>query len=308
MKVIFWGSPQFAVPSLETLTGSRHEVLAVICQPDRPSGRGRRLAAPPVKDSAQKHGIPVLQPERPRGEEFVSGLAEFDPDVSVVVAYGHILRTEILAVPRLGSVNLHASLLPAYRGAAPIQRAIAAGETSSGISVIQMDEGMDSGPLLASLPLEIAPDESAGELAERMSRAGAKLLAETLDRLEAGTISPLPQPEEGVSYAPKIERDEARIDWSQSAAVVANLIRAFDPSPGAFTSRAGRILKLYRPRLEESGGGEPGEILEFDRAWLTVACGSGAVSLAEVQAEGKRRMTSAEYLRGQPPETREILG
>jgi len=306
MRVIFWGSPQFAVPPLEELAGSRHEVAAAVCQPDRPSGRGRKLAPPPVKQAAQKLGLPVLQPERPRGQEFLDRLAEFSADVSVVVAYGHILKPEVLAVPRHGSINLHASLLPAYRGAAPIQWAIARGDTTSGLTVIQMDEGMDTGPLLARLVLPIGPQESAGELAERMSRAGGPLLVETLDRLEAGTARPQPQAEEGVSYAPKIEHIQARIDWSREAAEVANLIRAFDPAPGAFCRRGEGVLKFFRPQVEE-GKGRPGEIIESTKESLKVACGSGAVRVGEVQAEGKRRMTSAEYFRGQPARAGELL-
>jgi methionyl-tRNA formyltransferase len=284
---------------MEALHDAGHRILAAVCQPDRPSGRGRKLSAPPVKEAALRLGIPVLQPERPRGPEFISSLQSLSPEISVVVAYGHILRPEILTTPRLGSINLHASLLPAWRGAAPIQRAIAAGDTTGGLSVIQMDEGMDSGDILATHVMEIGEQETAGELAERMSAAGGPLLVEVLSQFERGEVTRVAQYHGKATFAPKIDRDEARIGWTRPAPEVANGVRAFDPVPGAWTRRGAEPLKLFRPSVLE-GSGQPGEAGRATDGGLVVACGSGAVAFAEVQAQGKRRMAAQEYFRGHP--------
>ncbi len=308
MRVIFWGSPLIAVEPLETICGSSsaHRVAAVVCQPDRPKGRGRKLSAPPVKVAAERLGIPVLQPERPRGEEFLARLRSFEPEISVVVAYGHILRPEVLELPPHGSINLHASILPAWRGAAPIQRAIAAGDTVSGLSVIRMDEGMDSGDIFTVHPMPIGETETAGELAARMSAAGGALLMETLDRIERGEIEPVAQDHRLATFAPKINREEARVDWSLPAKTVACAIRAFDPAPGAWTVRNGQPLKLFRPRVL-GGSGEPGALCRGPDGSLVVCCGSGAVALGEVQARGKRRLPAGDYLRGAPVADGETL-
>jgi len=309
MRVLFWGSPEFAVAPLEAIFNSSHQVVGVVCQPDRPRGRGRRLASPEVKRFARSKGLKILQPDFPRGQEFLSEISSLDPEISVVVAYGHILRPEVLDIPRLGSINLHASLLPAYRGAAPIQRAIAAGETTTGLTVIQMDEGMDTGPILLRREIEIGRQESAGELAGRMSRLGARLIVELLDRMEAGGIESVPQPETGVSYAPKIEREEARINWLLPAWKISCIIRAFDPAPGAFCFRSGKALKLFGSRPGgEKAGGSPGEVLETTKQEIAICCGDRhSVLIREVQAEGKRRMTAGEYLRGAALRPGEIL-
>lgn len=299
MRVLFWGSPQFAAGPLEEIFNSSHEVVGAVCQPDRPSGRGRKLTPPAVKVTAERLGLPVLQPDRPRGGPFMDSIRQLRPDISVVVAYGHILRPEVLELPPHGSVNLHASLLPAWRGAAPIQRSIAAGDTESGLTVIRMDEGMDSGDILATLRMEIGAAESAGELAERMSAAGGPLLVDTLDRISQDEVEPEPQDHSLATFAPKIGRDEARVDWSLPATEVANAIRAFDPVPGAWTTRDGQMLKVFRPSVVDSSGG-PGECEKTGGGNLRVCCGSGAVELGELQAQGKRRMSAGDYLRGHP--------
>lgn len=299
MRVLFWGSPDFAVPSLEALAASEHAVAGVVCQPDRPSGRGLKTSACAVRELALCLGLPCFQPERPRGEDFLAALHGLRPDISVVVAYGHILRPEVLNLPPHGSINLHASLLPAWRGAAPIQRSVAAGDTRTGLTVIRMDAGMDTGPMLAVQATEITPEESAGELADRLSRMGAGLLLETLRRIEAGDVRETPQPDTGVSYAPKIEPSQARIDWNMSAYALACHVRAFDPWPGAFCFRQGQPLKLFRPRAAGSCEGPTGTVMGTGVEGLTVCCGEGAaLAFGEVQAQGKRRMSAAEWLRG----------
>jgi len=299
MKVIFWGSPEFAVTPLEAVCGSAHPVVGVVCQPDRPVGRGRKLSPPAVKSFALKNNLRLLQPEKPRGEPFLSELSSLEADISVVVAYGHILRPVVLAVPPRGSINLHASLLPAYRGAAPIQRAVAAGEARTGLTVIRMDAGMDTGPVLAVRETGIVFGESAGELARRLSALGAGLLIETLDQIERGTLEAIPQPSAGISYAPKIEREEARLDWSLPAERLACLIRAFDPAPGAYCLRGGKVLKLFRPLAGGRAEGRPGEVAGTGEAGLKICCGDNRELLVrEAQAEGKRRMSAGEYLRG----------
>ncbi len=300
MRVIFWGSPQIAVAPLLTICeSSRHQVVAVVCQPDRPKGRGRKLSAPPVKVAARRLGLPVIQPDRPRGEEFLAELSSFQPDISVVVAYGHILRPQVLELPPKGSINLHASILPAWRGAAPIQRAVAAGDTEGGLTVIQMDQGMDSGNIIAMHRMTIGQSETSGELASRMSEAGGPLLVDTLDHIERGEIEPLAQDHSLATFASKINREEGRVDWSTPCKTIADKIRAFDPSPGAWSTRAGEPLKLFRPRVVETSGA-PGLVSRSEDGSLVVYCGEGAVALGEVQARGKRRMPAGDYLRGAP--------
>ena len=281
MRVLFWGSPKFAVRPLETLFSSAHQVVGVVCQPDRPKGRGRKVQPPEVKRAAEPRGLILLQPELPRGPEFLQQIESLEPDISVVVAYGHILRPEVLEVPRHGSINLHASLLPAYRGAAPIQRAVLAGESTTGVTVIQMDEGMDTGHMLARREISIHPEESAGELSERLSRLGSDLLVEVLEAVTGNTLNPVPQPDKGISYAPKVK------------------IRAFDPTPGAFGFRRGNMLKFFRPLVGSKVEGKPGEIVLAGEQGISVCCGdTRSVLVREFQAQGKRRMSAAEYLRG----------
>ncbi len=311
MRILFWGSPEFAVAPLSAIArASRHQVVGVVCQPDRPRGRGRKLAAPAVKEYALQAGLlPVLQPERPRGEEFLGRLAALRPDISAVVAYGHILRPEVLELPPRGSINLHASLLPAWRGAAPIQRAVAAGETVTGLTVIRMDPGMDSGPVYVRQALPIGPEESAGELAGRLAAAGAELLVRVLDAIERGEAVAAPQPETGVTFAPKLDREQARIDWSLPADRIANLIRAFDPEPGAWCLWRGSELKLFRPLAgEPSVGAPPGRVVAADRAGVLVAAGEGrTVLIRELQLQGRKRLPAREFLLGARLEPGEML-
>ena len=300
MRVVFFGTPDFAVPSLEALAGEGFDVLAVVTQPDRPRGRSRsQLEPPPVKLSAQAEDIPVLQPERPTDPAFVARLRELAPDVGVVVAYGHILKPELLAIPKHGMVNVHPSLLPELRGAAPIEWAIINGLTKTGVTIMQLDAGMDSGPILHQIPEDVPADITAGELATHLAEVGAEALVEALALLEQGAIRPRPQDSSRATYAPKLTRETARLDWSAPAERVARLVRGLDPKPGAWTELDGAAVKLFGAlAVEEKGrGGAPGEVL-LANGGLVVATGQGAVAVAEVQPEGKTRMPAAEWVRG----------
>jgi methionyl-tRNA formyltransferase len=302
MRIVFFGTPEFAVPSLRALVGEGFEVVAVVTQPDRPRGRSRsRPEPPPVKTAALAEGIPVLQPERPNASEFLQQLAPLEPDLGVVVAYGHILRKELLELPRLGMINLHASLLPKLRGAAPIQHAIIEGYTETGVSVMQMDEGMDTGPVLLRIPTPIAPDETGGELSGRLAELGALALVEVLTLLAGGAVRPEPQDEREATYAPKITRETARIKWTDPAERIARLARALDPEPGAWTRLGLKEVKLFLPQVLDSWGAErpplPGTVLATDPA-LVVTTDSGALRFMECQPAGKNRMATVAWARG----------
>jgi methionyl-tRNA formyltransferase len=297
MRIVFFGTPLFAVASFEALLRDRFTVTGVITQPDKPQGRSRsQLVSPPVKVAARAHGLPVLQPVRPVGDVFTASLRRLEPDLGVVVAYGHILRPEILAIPSKGMINVHASLLPRYRGAAPIQHAILQGERETGITIMQMEEGLDSGPVLHHTATPIGPHETAGALAERLADLGAAALVEALSLVAAGLARPVPQDHARATYAPKLDRDLARIDWERNAAGLANHIRAFDPAPGAWTTLKGTTVKLFGAR-EAEGSGEPGEVLATgDR--LVIAARTGAIEASEVQPAGKPRMPVQAWARG----------
>jgi methionyl-tRNA formyltransferase len=300
VRIVFWGTPDFALPALRALGDEGHDVAAVVTQPDRPAGRGREVAKSPVKIEAEAEGIPVLQPEKARGDEFLAQLRELDADLSVVVAYGQILKPEVLAVPRLGSVNIHGSLLPQLRGAAPVQWAIINGLETTGVTIMRMDAGLDSGPMLLRVEEPIETDESACELAGRLAEIGAEALVEALALLEAGQLAEEPQDHSRATYAPKLTRELARIDWSKPAAEVARWIRGLDDTPGAWSPLGGRgPVKLFRPRVEEMPGA-PGTVLEADDHvdGIVIACGQSAVRVREVQPPGKRRMNAAEWVRG----------
>ena len=298
MRIVFWGTPEFAVPALRALGDEGHDVVAVVTQPDRPAGRGRELHRSPVKVQALDEMIPVLQPEKARGDEFIAQLRAYEPDLSVVVAYGQILKPEVLAVPRLGSVNIHASLLPGLRGAAPIQWAIIRGVETTGVTIMKMDAGLDSGPMLLRVEEPIEPDETGCELGDRLSEIGAEALVEALALLEAGQLAEEEQDHSLASYAPKLDRETARIDWSRAAAENARWIRGLDDVPGAWSPLGERgPVKLFRPRVE-SASGEPGTVLAADAEGVLIACGEGAVRVREVQPPGKRRMTADEWVRG----------
>ena len=312
MRVLFWGTPDFATPALRALVGEGHDVVAVVTQPDRPRAKGGRsrsaLDASPVKQVAVEEGIPVLQPERPRGEEFIAELRALAPDVSVVVAYGHILVKDVIDLPRLGTLNIHASLLPLYRGAAPIQAAIRDGHDETGVSIMRMEVALDAGPVILALRTPILPDETAGELQLRLAELGAEGIVEALALIDLGGTTETPQRAEDATYAKKIERTDAQINWNVSAGVVERLIRAFDPKPGAWTTRAALEVRLFGARAVGGHSGAAGTILTVDGDAIVVACGEGAVRVQEVHCAGRKRQRAAEWIRGRGAAIGDVLG
>ena len=319
MKILFWGTPVFAVPSLRALDNEGFDVVGVVTQPDRPKGRGRRLAPSPVKEEALAAGIPVLMPERPRGDDFLEQIRALKADLSVVVAYGHILRREVLDVPPMGSINVHASLLPELRGAAPINWAIARGHQTTGVTVMRMAEAMDAGPILHLVEEPVLADETTSELSVRLSELGAQALVEALTLLGSGVLEEVEQDHDKATYAPKVDRQTARVDWTRSAQEVAWHIRGMDAVPGAWSELEGTPVKLFRPSVLDAeeldtaatgpagNGGppkpvttpEPGTVLRTDEEiGVVVAAGEGAVALQEVQPPGKRRMSSGDWIHG----------
>ena len=297
LRIVFAGTPEFAVPSL-VAAAQRNEVVAVYTQPDRPAGRGRALTPSPVKLEALKRGLPVLQPESLKTELSRDALRALQPDLMVVVAYGLLLPQSILDIPRYGCWNVHASLLPRWRGAAPIQRAIEAGDTKTGACLMQMEKGLDTGPVLLHQSIDIAPDETAGQLHDRLAQLGAQTLADGLGLLRAGMRAvPQPQPEEGATYARKLEKSEARLDWSQPAEVLARKVRAFDPWPIAEAELAGEVVRVHRAHaIEGDASAAPGTVLRATRDGIDVACGEGALRLQSLQRAGGRAITAADYL------------
>jgi methionyl-tRNA formyltransferase len=297
VDVVFFGSPDFAVPSLRALVGEGFNVLTVVTQPDRPTGRSRSTtAATPVKAAATAEGLDVLQPEKPTDAAFLQRLRDIAPDVGVVVGYGHILRKELLTLPRRGMVNVHPSLLPALRGAAPIEWTILQGIESTGVTIMQMDEGLDSGPILHQLPHRVDPGTTAGELRAHLAEMGAQALIEALSLWEQDGLKPVPQNDAYATYAPKLTREVAHIDWTKPADVVARQTLALDPRPGAWTTQEGREVKLFVGRALP-GNGPPGEVTEA-AARLVIAAGEGLVEVAEVQLAGKERMPAGDWVRG----------
>lgn len=298
MRILFFGTPAFAVPSLQALIAGGHDVVAVITQPDRSHGRSRSVVLPPpVKLEAIAQDIPVLQPEKPVGSEFLDDLRSWNADLGVVVAYGHILRTDVLRTPTFGMVNVHASLLPRWRGAAPIQWAIRSGDSETGITIMQMEAGLDSGPIWHVRSMPIESGETAGALTERLSHLGAEALLEALPAITAGG-TPAPQDTARVTLAPKVDRSMARIDWSASAGALAHHLAAFDPSPGAWTTLDGIDLKLFRAEAAHGNGAlAPGTVLGAGEH-LVVATGEGSLLVHEVQPSGKKRQAVAEWVRG----------
>lgn len=305
MRILFWGTPVFALHSLRALEGEGHEIAGVVTQPDRPAGRGRELTPSSVKVHAIEEGYPVLTPERPRGDDFLEQIVDLRPDISVVVAYGHILPREVLDLPPRESINVHASLLPKLRGAAPVTWAIARGHETTGVTVMKMVEAMDAGPILFQLEEPIGPRETATELGSRLSEVGAAAVVEALALMEADALDPREQDESEATYAPKVDRDTARIDWRREAVAVSNWIRAMDRIPGAWTTLEGEPVKLFHPvPLDDYEHDEdPGRILVADGDYgLTVAVEGGAVEIDEVQPAGKRRMEVEDWLRGRGAE------
>ncbi|HET6612616.1 MAG TPA: methionyl-tRNA formyltransferase [Kofleriaceae bacterium] len=297
MRIVFMGSPAIAAESLAALVSSRHQVALVVSQADKPAGRGRRLTSPPVADLARDHGIPVAQPRSARTPELGDAIAAAAADIGVVVAYGKILPPAVLeAFPR-GVVNVHTSLLPRYRGAAPAQWAIIRGERTTGVTIMQLDEGMDTGPMIAREEVAITDDDTAETLLARLAPVGARLLVSTLDDLEHGRATFEAQDDAAATYAPMLKKDDGRIDWTRPATEIANLVRGVDPWPGAHTTFEGMPLKLFAPRAV-AGRGEPGEILAVRADGLVIACGEGACVVGQLQVAGKRRMSAADFARG----------
>jgi len=299
VNVLFAGTPEFAARCLEALLKSRHRVIGVITQPDRPAGRGFALAPSPVKKLASARGIQMTQPESLRDAQAQAKLKHFRADVIVVAAYGLILPRPVLELPRDGAINIHASLLPRWRGATPIERALLAGDRHTGVSIMQMDDGLDTGPVLMQEEIPILEDDTMGTLRDRLAELGAKLIVQALDALQAGVIKATPQSAEGVTYAAKLEKREARVDWRKGALTVNRQVRALNPSPGA-DARVRRVeLKIWRCATA-TGRGNAGEILSIGPDGLCVACGEGALVITELQRSGGKRLRAADFLRGFP--------
>jgi methionyl-tRNA formyltransferase len=301
MKLIFAGTPEFAARALEAILAAGHEVALVLTQPDRPAGRGMSLQASAVKKVALAHGIPVSQPERLKDpathEPIRAACAAGGAELMVVAAYGLILPQAVLDLPRRGCINIHASLLPRWRGAAPIHRAVEAGDAQTGITIMRMEAGLDTGPMLLARAIAIDAQDTTGSLHDRLATLGGKLVVEALARFDQ--LVPVAQPDDGVTYAKKIDKAEARLDWNQPAAILARKVRAFDPFPGAVVTLAGEAVKAWRGAAVADGG-RPGKVLAADAAGIVVACGEGALCITELQKPGGRRVTSADFLHGSP--------
>jgi methionyl-tRNA formyltransferase len=316
LRVAFAGTPAFAVPALRALA-AHHDVVGVFTQPDRPAGRGRQLTASPVKQVALELAVPVLQPLRLRGDagaldDALSKLHEWRVDVMVVVAYGLILPREVLGLPRFGCLNIHASLLPRWRGAAPIQRAILAGDAESGVSIMQMDEGLDTGAVLCMQRVPIGPECTAAELHDQLAASGAEQILVALDGVAAGTLSPVPQPAEGVTYAAKLAKSESRIDWTRAARDIDRQVRAFNPWPAAETTLDGEAVKLLRSRCVDDGSAPadenvsfaPGTWLGFHGDALHVSCGEGVLQVLELQRAGRKALPARDFVNAMQPADR----
>ena len=297
MKIIFMGTPDFAAASLEALIASRHEIQAVVTQPDKPKGRKGELTPSPVKVIAKREGIKVYQPLKVRDEEFVKTLRAYNPDVMVVVAFGQIIPLSILKMPKYGCVNIHGSLLPKYRGAAPIQWAVLDGEKETGITTILMDEGIDTGDILLKKTIKIDADETSGSLFDKLMALGAKTILETLDELEKGSLTPTKQEESPTAYAKMLTKAMGLIDFTKSAKELDCFVRGMNPWPSAYTLLSGKTLKLWKVRAVD-GSGKAGSVIGIDKESFTVACGEGAIEVLEVQLEGKKRMSAGDFLKG----------
>jgi methionyl-tRNA formyltransferase len=301
MRVLFWGTPEFATPPLRALLGEGFEVVGVVTQPDRPVGRSRsKLEPSPVKQVAVEENIAVLQPEKPRSDaEFLAAVRRLSPDISIVVAYGNLLSKELIDLPKRGTLNIHASLLPAFRGAAPIQASILSGLSETGVTIMRMVQKLDAGPIVHQLTTPITDDETGGELTLRLSELGALALIEALALMEAGAAKERDQDESAATYAGKIDRDATRIDWTRPAADVARQIRAFDPKPGAWTTHRAADLKVFGARhMRSLHSAEPGTVTLIDGNGMAVGCGEGEVQILALQPSGKRRLTPADLGNG----------
>lgn len=307
-RLLFMGTPEFALPSLRALLETGEDVLAVVTQPDRQRGRGRKVKPPPIKVEAEAQGVRVLQPVSLRQPEIQRTLAGLQPELLIVVAFGKLLPPEVLAIPSMGALNVHASLLPRHRGAAPINWALLTGDTVTGVTIMWMDEGLDTGPIFLTQAVPITIEDTAGTLEVRLATIGARLLLQALEQLRQGQIIRQPQPTAGVSYAPPLTKELQRLDFSQPAVEVARRIRGLDPRPGAFTFYNGKRLKVFQARVgeEEGSPAPPGTVLQVTKAGAEVACGQGTVWLRELQLAGQRRMLASEFARGHAVEQRRL--
>ncbi len=310
MKVVFMGTPDFAVSTVDAIAAAGHEIVLVVTQPDKPKGRGKEMQFPPVKEWAVERGIPVFQPTRIREPEAVEALKGYEADIFVVAAFGQILPKEILEMPKFGCVNVHASLLPKYRGAAPIQWAVINGDEVSGVTTMQMGVGLDDGDMLLKQEVTLAEDETGGSLFDRLAVVGGELIVRTMAELEKGNITPMPQDESDATHVGMIKKSFGVMDFSKSAVELERLIRGLNPWPSAFTKLSGKTLKIWRARVEESEakGAKPGEILRAENAGVWVQTGQGVLVLEEIQLEGKKRMAAADFLRGRALAAGTILG
>jgi methionyl-tRNA formyltransferase len=308
MKIIFMGTPEFAVPSLDALLNSKHNVAAIVTQPDKPAGREKILTSPLVKARALKAGLTVLQPKRMKDEGFIKTLSELIPDIIVVAAFGKILPSKILHLPRYGCINVHASLLPKYRGAAPINWAIINGEKETGITIMQMDEGLDTGDILLQEGIPIAKDDTTGTLSVRLSQLGAKLLIKALEAIDVGNIKAIPQDNSKASFAPILKKGDGRIDWTREAEDIYNMVRGMDPWPGAFTYYKGEVWRVWKTAVGNDRNETPGMVISIDGGKIDVACGKGVLSITEMQPANRKKMAVSDFLRGNKIETGIILG
>ncbi len=301
MVIVFFGTPAFAVPVLEALLASAHSVAAAVTQPDRPRGRGQKMTPSPVKETAVASTMHVLQPESVKAPGFASQLRAFDADIAVVAAYGQILTQQLLDIPRLGMVNVHASLLPRYRGAAPVHRAVINGDTETGVTIMKMVKALDAGPMLSAERVAIGAEQTSDELERELARVGAALLVRTLDDIAAGRVHETPQDDSAATYAPRLTKDDGRVDWRWPAGRIHNLIRGLHPWPHVSVLAGGKRLILHRSRpAPEMSAGTPGTILEATPERIRVATGSGTLDLLELQAEGRRPMPVRDFLAGHP--------
>lgn len=322
MRIVFMGTPDFAVPSLRLLSESGYDIVAVVTQPDRPKGRKKTLTPPPVKEAALSLGLPVLQPERMRSPEAVEAIRELQPELIVTAAYGQILPKAVLEIPRLGCINVHGSLLPKYRGGAPIQRSIMNGEASTGVTIMYMAEGLDTGDMISRVELPIGDDDTSGTMFEKLSFAGAKLLGETLPSIIDGTAKAVPQNDAEATYAPNLTREDERMDWNKSARELFNQVRGLSPMAGAFTYLGGEVFKVRvckvaggKSSVNESAsaagsvsGVRPGTVIEAGAEGIAVQTGGGRLLLTEIQPAGKRAMSAAEWLKGARLEPGTVFG
>ena len=314
MKIVYMGTPDFAVPPLAALVQNGYEVTAVVTQPDKPKGRGKTLLPTPVKEEAMKHDIPVYQPLKVREPEFVETLKKLEPDMIIVAAFGQIIPKTILDMPKYGCLNIHASLLPKYRGAAPIQQAVIDGEKESGVTIMQMGVGLDTGDMISQAVVPLAEDETGGSLFDRLSDVGAQLLVKTLEGLEAGTITPVKQDDSESTYVKMLHKSFGKMDFNKSAAELERLIRGLNPWPSAFTYIDGKMLKIWDADVVDNISEvqtdevKPGQIVSVGKNTFAIACGQGYLVVNEVQLEGKKRMDSGSFLRGNKLEAGVMLG